>query len=188
MEGGGRLLRTKEPRQGVNDDMNIQENVIQGIPTDVIETGRFYALAPPVAQSRLRPAKGGASVGFIGNLSSPAPVAAAVGMKVHKHGRTTGYRRGQVVDVAVDVNITYDFGTARFTDQITVDPISLKRRLSPLVLSVKGVSGVGVPGGRLTVYLETEDDTVRASVRQVVAKAAPGTTPEFVVTGSFKPQ
>jgi len=56
----------------------------------------------------------------VGNLSSPAPVSAAVGMNVHKHGRTTGYRRGHVIDVAADVNVGYDFGTARFIDQIII--------------------------------------------------------------------
>jgi hypothetical protein len=195
---------------------------IRGVPTDVIETGRFFAfLAPPIAQTRLRPARGGCSVGFkftgsqsgfvmagtfgalvankagapfilsnnhvlanenalplgspifqpglldngdpnhdqiaklskfvrikvspspnkvdaaiaallspnlavrtilpkVGNLTSPTPVAAAVGMRVHKHGRTTGYRRGHVVDVAADVNVGYDFGTARFTNQVII--------------------------------------------------------------------
>ena len=29
----------------------------------------------------------------------------------------------------------------------------LKRRLSPRLLSIPGVSGVGIPGGKLTVYL-----------------------------------
>lgn len=56
----------------------------------------------------------------VGKLSGPVPIAAAVGMRVHKHGRTTGYRRGRVVDVAVDVNVGYDFGAARFTDQILI--------------------------------------------------------------------
>jgi hypothetical protein len=194
---------------------------IRGMPTDVVETGRFLALATPIAQTRLRPAKGGCSVGFqftgsqagfvmagtfgglvtdltgkryvlsnnhvlanenalaigspifqpglldhgdpatdpiarlsrfvkirrspaanevdaavaellspslavrtilpkVGALSGPAPIAATVGMAVHKHGRTTGYRRGQVTDVAADVNVGYDFGTARFVDQIIV--------------------------------------------------------------------
>jgi hypothetical protein len=194
---------------------------IRGMPTDVVETGRFFALATPIAQTRLRPAKGGCSVGFrftgtnagfvmagtfgalvkdaagkryilsnnhvlanenalprgspifqpglldngnpatdqvaklskfvrirvsptanhvdaaiaelltpslavrtilpkVGQLSSPAPVPAAVGMTVHKHGRTTGYRRGHVVDVAADVNVGYDFGTARFVDQMLI--------------------------------------------------------------------
>jgi hypothetical protein len=194
---------------------------IRGMPTDVVETGRFVALATPIAQARLRPAKGGCSVGFrftgsqagfvmagtfgglvtdpsgkryilsnnhvlanenalplgspifqpglldhgnpstdqiarlsrfvkirrspaanevdaavaellspalavrtilpkVGALSGPSPIAAAVGMAVHKHGRTTGYRRGRVTDVAADVNVGYDFGTARFVDQIIV--------------------------------------------------------------------
>jgi hypothetical protein len=193
---------------------------IRGIPTDIIETGRFFALTP-IAQTRLRPAKGGCSVGFqftgskagyvmagtfgalvtdksgkryilsnnhvlanenalplgspifqpglldqgnpatdqiarltrfvkikvspapnqvdtaiaqplsatlavrttlpkVGALAQPAPVPAALGMKVHKHGRTTGYRRGQVVDIAADVNVGYDFGTARFVDQMVI--------------------------------------------------------------------
>lgn len=194
---------------------------INGIPTDVVETGRFYAFTTPIARTRLRPAKGGCSVGFqfsgaksgyvmagtfgtlvtdkdgqhyilsnnhvladenalplgspifqpglldggnpakdqiatltkfvkirktpalnkvdcaiaallkpslavrtilptVGNLASPQPIAAAVNMRVHKHGRTTGYRTGRVTDIAVDVNVGYDFGTARFTDQILV--------------------------------------------------------------------
>jgi hypothetical protein len=54
------------------------------------------------------------------SLGSTTPIAAAVGMKVHKHGRTTGYTKGQVVDIAADVNVGYDFGTARFVDQVIV--------------------------------------------------------------------
>jgi hypothetical protein len=194
---------------------------IRGVPTDVIETGRFVALGVPIAQRRLRPAKGGCSVGFqfsgsmagyvmagtfgalvedpggarfilsnnhvlanenalpigspifqpglldhgnpasdeiarltrfvriqplpatnsvdaaiarldapdlavptilpqVGRLASPAPVPAAEGMKVHKHGRTTGYRRGHIVDVSADVTVGYDFGNARFIDQMLI--------------------------------------------------------------------
>jgi hypothetical protein len=193
---------------------------IKGVPTDVVETGRFYALAP-IARTRLRPAKGGCSVGFkftgakagfvmagtfgtlvadkagkryilsnnhvladentlplgspifqpglldngnpakdkiaklskfvklkpsptmnkvdaaiaallkptlavrtilpkVGNLATPTPVPAAVGMRVHKHGRTTGYTRGRVTDVAADVNVTYDLGVVRFSDQMII--------------------------------------------------------------------
>jgi len=188
---------------------------IDGVPTDVIESGRFYAFATPIAQQRRRPTRGGCSCGFqasgfvmagtlgclvtdgggrfilsnnhvladenalpLGssifqpglldngnastdkvarlskfvtikklpaknevdcaiagvltqNLCSPkflpkvslgstTPIAAAVGMKVHKHGRTTGYTKGQVVDIAADVNVGYDFGTARFVDEVIV--------------------------------------------------------------------
>ncbi len=188
---------------------------IDGVPTDVVETGRLFAQVP-IAQTRLRPTKGGCSVGFrvpgfvmagtlgclvtdgtrryilsnnhvlanentlplgspifqpglldggnptkdrvaklskfikikplpannkvdaaiaqistttissptilpsVGPLGSPAPVAATVGMAVHKHGRTTGYTKGQVIDVSADVNINYDFGTARFVDQMVI--------------------------------------------------------------------
>jgi hypothetical protein len=193
---------------------------IKGVPTDVIETGRFTAFVP-VAQTRLRPARGGCSVGFqftgskagyvmagtfgtlvadnkgthfilsnnhvlanenalplgspifqpglldhgdptrdriaklsrfirikvspapnrvdaaiaalldpklavptilpqVGALASGTPIPATVGMRVHKHGRTTGYTRGRIVDVAADVNVGYDFGTARFVDQMII--------------------------------------------------------------------
>jgi hypothetical protein len=188
---------------------------INGVPTDVVETGRLFAQVP-IAQRRLRPAKGGCSVGFkatgfvmagtfgclvtdgtsrfilsnnhvlanenalplnspifqpglldggvvpgdriarlkkfvrirklpatnrvdtaiaaldapavavpsilpsVGRLGAATPVPATVGMRVHKHGRTTGYTRGRVIDVSADVNITYDFGVARFVDQMII--------------------------------------------------------------------
>ena len=194
---------------------------IAGVVTDVVETGRFVALAVPVAQRRLRPFKGGCSVGFqftgsqagfvmagtlgalvtdtggkryalsnnhvlanenalaigsaifqpglldngdpakdqiavlsrfveikpmstenkvdaaiaeltkpslgratilpkVGKLASTAPIPAVEQMKVHKHGRTTGYTTGVVFDVAADVKVGYDFGDALFTDQIII--------------------------------------------------------------------
>jgi hypothetical protein len=190
--------------------------MIDGVPTDVIETGRFFAQATPIARTRLRPAKGGCSIGFkgvgfvmagtfgclvtdgkkrfilsnnhvianenalplnspifqpglldngvapgdriarlskmvrilplpkdnhvdaaiaaldkntlasplilpkIGKLASTTTVPAVEKMKVHKHGRTTGYTQGRVVDISADVNIQYDFGVARFVDQIVI--------------------------------------------------------------------
>jgi hypothetical protein len=209
-------VEKKVPKSAV-PKADLLPSKIDGVATDVIETGRIFAQqAPPVAQTRLRPAKGGASIGFrasgfvmagtlgclvtdgakrfilsnnhvianenalplkspifqpglldngvppgdriarlsrfirirkvpfnnrvdaaiavldtptvasplilpkVGKLGSTAPVAAAVGMKVHKHGRTTGYTRGEVIDVAGDFNIAYDFGTARFVDQIVI--------------------------------------------------------------------
>jgi hypothetical protein len=194
---------------------------IEGVPTDVVESGRFVALAVPVAQRRTRPMKGGCSVGFqfsgpnagfvmagtlgalvkdavgkryilsnnhviahenalalgspifqpglldngnptkdhvavlsrfleikpaptqnkvdaaiaaldkaslgkavilpkVGKLAGPAPIPAVEGMKVHKHGRTTSYTTGSVIDVAADVKIDYDFGEALFIDQIVI--------------------------------------------------------------------
>ena len=41
-------------------------------------------------------------------------------MRVHKHGRTTGYTQGKIMDIAADVNVQYDFGVARFVEQIVI--------------------------------------------------------------------
>lgn len=65
------------------------------------------------------------------------------------------------------------------------DVAALKRRLSPKLLDIPGVSGVGVKNGRLAVYLDADDDAVRKKVRTVVGKAG---EPEFVVTGTFRAQ
>jgi hypothetical protein len=67
-----------------------------------------------------------------------------------------------------------------------LDPLELKRRLSPLLLGIKGVSGLGLPGGRLTVYLEADDDDVRRSVEKVASEAVPGIALRFQVTGPFR--
>lgn len=189
---------------------------IDGVPTDVVETGRFFAQATPIARRRLRPAKGGCSIGFQGNgfvmagtlgclvtdgqkrfilsnnhvianenalplnspifqpgqldngvvpgdriaklskmikllklpqdnhvdaaiaeldknnlasprilakvgkLASGVTIPSAEEMAVHKHGRTTAYTTGKVIDIAADVNVQYDFGVARFVDQIVI--------------------------------------------------------------------
>jgi hypothetical protein len=68
------------------------------------------------------------------------------------------------------------------------DALALKRLLSPLLLAIEGVSGLGVPGGQLTIYLEADDADVRRRVSEIVARAAPGATPRFEVTGPFRKQ
>jgi hypothetical protein len=207
-------VEKKVPLKAIPKAERLPEKV-NGVPTDVVETGRLYVQVP-IAQQRLRPAKGGCSVGFkatgfvmagtfgclvtdgatrfilsnnhvladenalplnspifqpglldggvvpgdriarlkkfvrirklpadnhvdsaiaaldsqgvaspsilpkVGALGTATPVQATVGMGVHKHGRTTGYTRGRVIDVSADVNITYDFGVARFVDQMII--------------------------------------------------------------------
>jgi hypothetical protein len=64
----------------------------------------------------------------------------------------------------------------------------IKRRLSPRLLSIRGVSGVGLPGGKLTVYLAEDSETVRREVAAVVEADAPDTPFTCVVTGAFRPQ
>jgi hypothetical protein len=68
------------------------------------------------------------------------------------------------------------------------DPAALKRRLSARLLGVEGVSGVGLPGGRLTVYLVSDSEEIRRRVREVVEQLAPGAEPLFEVTGPLRPQ
>jgi hypothetical protein len=56
----------------------------------------------------------------VGKLADGNPVPSFVGMKVHKTGRTTGYRTGVVFDVSADVRVDYDGGTATFENQVLI--------------------------------------------------------------------
>jgi hypothetical protein len=56
----------------------------------------------------------------VGKLKSTAPKKAASGMKVEKVGRTTGYTKGVVHDVAADVQVDYDGLTLTFQNQIVI--------------------------------------------------------------------
>lgn len=62
----------------------------------------------------------------VNRLLSPQPIAARDGMLVEKTGRTTGYTRGSVTDVAADVSVgrysdSQGEFDAVFTDQIIVE-------------------------------------------------------------------
>ena len=62
--------------------------------------------------------------------------------------------------------------------------LNLKQLLAPGILKIPGVSGLGIGGGWLNVYLEADDARVREEVRRL-AQDAPL---QFVVTGPFRPQ
>ena len=62
----------------------------------------------------------------------------------------------------------------------------IKRRLSPRLLGIKGVSGLGLPNGRLTVYLAEDSEVVRRDVAAVLAAEAPDTPVAYVATGPFR--
>ena len=68
------------------------------------------------------------------------------------------------------------------------DPRALKRKISSQILQVPGVSGIGVPKGRLTVYLESDSEDVRERVREVVRTVSPEADVVFMVTGKFAKQ
>ncbi len=64
-----------------------------------------------------------------------------------------------------------------------------KRRVSAAVLGkVAGVSGVGLPAQGITVYLETDDEAVRAAVQIAVAPLKLPTPLHFAATGKFELQ
>lgn len=65
---------------------------------------------------------------------------------------------------------------------------NVKQQVSPQLLSLAGISGVGISGGRLTVYLENDSKAVRQAVDKVVESAAPGVPVLYVVTGKFRTQ
>jgi hypothetical protein len=68
------------------------------------------------------------------------------------------------------------------------DPRALKRKISPQILQLPGVSGIGVPNGRLTVYLESDSEDIRERVREVLKTVSPEADVVFLVTGKFAKQ
>ncbi|OLD10506.1 MAG: hypothetical protein AUI93_06930 [Crenarchaeota archaeon 13_1_40CM_3_52_10] len=68
------------------------------------------------------------------------------------------------------------------------DSRALKRKVSAQILQLPGVSGIGVPKGQLTVYLEADSDDIRNRVREVLKTVSPETDVVFLVTGKFAKQ
>ncbi|HLN86098.1 MAG TPA: hypothetical protein VK200_06535 [Candidatus Limnocylindrales bacterium] len=66
------------------------------------------------------------------------------------------------------------------------DLVTVKKRVAPGLLNIAGVSGVGISGGTLTVYLEVDSNTVRQAVEQVVETEAANVPVTYVVTGKFR--
>jgi len=64
----------------------------------------------------------------------------------------------------------------------------LKGRVSARLLSLPGVSGVGISGGTLVVYLEVDDPGARALALRIVAEEDAEAPVSFAVTGAFRKQ
>jgi len=56
----------------------------------------------------------------VGKLKSAQTLAAAVGMKVEKTGRTTSFTAGTIHDIAATVKVKYDIGLLTFSNQIII--------------------------------------------------------------------
>jgi len=63
-----------------------------------------------------------------------------------------------------------------------------KRRVSAAVLSLDVVSGVGISGGQVVVYLADGSDSAREAVKARLAVVTPPAPVKFVVSGRFERQ
>jgi hypothetical protein len=68
------------------------------------------------------------------------------------------------------------------------DLVCLKRRISPHLMALPCVSGVGISRGKLAVYLTVDTPADRERVRQILNAEAPGAEAEITVTGTFRKQ
>jgi hypothetical protein len=66
------------------------------------------------------------------------------------------------------------------------DLVTLKKRVSPGLLNIAGVSGVGISGGTLAVYLEVDSNAVRQAVEKVVETEGANVPVTYVVAGKFR--
>lgn len=64
----------------------------------------------------------------------------------------------------------------------------LKHRISDALLDAVGVSGVGLRGDSIVVYLESDDAGIRARVEKMTARLAPKEPIVYEVTGRFEKQ
>lgn len=73
-------------------------------------------------------------------------------------------------------------------DAVPETLLEVKRRISDALLDAGGVSGVGLRGKSLVVYLESDDAATRKRVQKMAARLAAGVTVVYEVTGRFKKQ
>ncbi len=64
--------------------------------------------------------------------------------------------------------------------------MDMKERLSPRLLAIDGVAGVGEPEGQLTIYLEEDSDLTKKQVANVLQSEAVDLPFRYVVTGEFE--
>lgn len=118
---------------------SIGDNVIQpgsydggSNPADAIGTlSAFYPI--DISTSANNTMDAAIALSSTGNLGRSTPyagygtprsttMAASVGLKVKKYGRTTGLTKGEIVAINATVNVGYGVGTARFVNQVIISP------------------------------------------------------------------
>jgi hypothetical protein len=68
----------------------------------------------------------------------------------------------------------------------TNELLTVKKHLSPALLNIGGVSGVGISRGTLTVYLDVDSKAVREALEKVVTAEAADVPVTYVVTRKFR--
>lgn len=98
----------------------------------------------------------------IGAVSGTKP--AAIGMKVRKSGRTTGYTEGTVNLLNATVNVAYGSRTARFTGQIITTPMSQGGDSGSLIVDGTENKAVGLlfAGSNLSTIFNPIDKVLAA--------------------------
>jgi hypothetical protein len=85
----------------------------------------------------------------VGKLTSAAPLTAAEHQQVEKVGRTTGYRRGTIIEVNATISVEYEsLGVLTFDDQILITgdtgPFSAAGDSGSLIVDRNAKQGVGL--------------------------------------------
>jgi hypothetical protein len=110
----------------------------------------------------------------VGRLAGAEPVEAAIGMKVEKTGRATGYTTGTVHDVSADVQVLFDLGKLTFQDQLVIDgddrPFCDGGDSGSLVVDQDSGRATGLlfGGGRVGIVNHLGDVLTRLGVKLVV--------------------
>jgi hypothetical protein len=73
-------------------------------------------------------------------------------------------------------------------DAVPETLLDVKRRISDALLDAGGVSGVGLRGQSIVVYLETGDKAIRQRIEKTAARLAPKVSILFEVAGRFEKQ
>jgi hypothetical protein len=73
-------------------------------------------------------------------------------------------------------------------DAVQETLLEVKRRISDAVLDLNGVSGIGLRGESVVVYLESDDARTRARVQKMTARLAPKVSIVYEVAGRFEKQ
>ena len=64
----------------------------------------------------------------------------------------------------------------------------VKRAASETLLNRPGVSGLGLRGDGVVVYLESDDASIRREAERIIEQIAPSTPVYFELTGRIKKQ